>query len=452
MTTTRERRLPFVPLLVALLGGAALPTFVSLLRVWGRFIPQSDIEADYLRGLLWAGALGVSIFFWPVSSRDRRALLVLWGAKCFVTLGFMLLYEWNYALDAYGYFATSQSYVSPLGAMGWGNGTENLAGLVWLHARVLPGSYHALKVSFAMVGLLAVYLFYRAAVTFQGEENPRLLYVLGLYPSILFWSSILGKDPIQFLGIALYFYGVVGWARRRNWLYLVPLVAGVVVAMFIRFWFGPILLAPLLAFLLIGIRGVGRRMLFVGVGALAFWVVAGRMVEQMGLQTLSDLYAAADNVAGGWDGGSSLQRAVPFTSLASMLAFAPLGAFTALFRPLPGEVMNPFGLLAGLENVVLLVLLGFAILRTRPSAFQDPLVVWGVMLVMSWAGMYGFISYYNMGAAVRFKLQILPVLLLLLLYLARRRTVDLVAGSSFHGAAAPQPAPPSCADSVASGM
>ncbi len=82
--------------------------------------------------------------------------------------------------------------------------------------------------------------------------------------------------------------------------------------------------------------------------------------------------------------------------------------------------MNPFGLLAGLENFFLLVLLGMAVVRARLSAFRDPLVLWAALLLVTWAGLYGFISYYNMGAAVRFKLQVLPVLLMLLLYLSRR--------------------------------
>jgi hypothetical protein len=48
------------------------------------------------------------------------------------------------------------------------------------------------------------------------------------------------------------------------------------------------------------------------------------------------------------------------------------------------------------------------------------LIQWAIVLLMVWSGTYAFASSYNLGAAVRFKLQILPLMLLLLLYLARR--------------------------------
>ena len=96
--------------------------------------------------------------------------------------------------------------------------------------------------------------------------------------------------------------------------------------------------------------------------------------------------------------------------------------FTALFRPLPGEVLNPFGWLAGFENAVLLALCGRAVLRTRFRELRDPIVLWAVSFVIVWAIVYGFASYQNLGTAVRFKLQVLPILLGLLFYFGRRRS------------------------------
>jgi hypothetical protein len=57
-------------------------------------------------------------------------------------------------------------------------------------------------------------------------------------------------------------------------------------------------------------------------------------------------------------------------------------------------------------------------------------VLWAVLLVVIWASLYGPISYQNLGAAVRFRLQVLPVELLILLYLARPRRASTVALSS----------------------
>src|SRR5206468_2250615 len=101
-----------------------------------------------------------------------------------------------------------------------GGGTRTMVGICQLHHAILPDSYHMLKVSCSMFGFIAIYLFYRAAVKWLKAEDPRIFYVLALYPSILFWSSILGKDPVMLLGVAVYAYAVVSWQRTFRYRYV----------------------------------------------------------------------------------------------------------------------------------------------------------------------------------------------------------------------------------------
>ena len=95
---------------------------------------------------------------------------------------------------------------------------------------------------------------------------------------------------------------------------------------------------------------------------------------------------------------------------------------------LQGEVPSAFGILASIDDVILLWLLGTCIFRGRWRRLKhDPLLLWAAILVVTWASVYGIASYQNLGTAVRFKLQIEPILLLLLVQLARR-TQAVVAG------------------------
>jgi hypothetical protein len=414
------------PLLLglAVVVGAVLPAFLLLVRMWGFRIPQASIELDYLFGVVWAVVLGITILFWPAPARDKSALIAIWIIKCAVTLGFMLVYEWYYELDTFIYFERSRAPFPPFSETGFGNGTENVYAITWILNRFMPDSFHAMKVTFSMVGLLAVYLTYRGAVRFWGKEEIRLLFLLALYPSILFWSSILGKDPLQLFGIALYTYGVMSWRVTGRGLYALPVIAGILLSAYIRIWTGVILIVPLAIFVLIGLRGHFSRFLFLCVTMFGLYLASEQMVERFQLETMDDLFARADHLTRGWEGGSAQTHDVAFTDLRSMITFAPFGMFAALFRPLPGEVMNPFGLLAGVENLALLCLLALALVRARWSRIRDPLILCGIALVLMWSGLYAFVSYYNLGAAVRFKLQILPVLLCLLLYLAARTVPD----------------------------
>ena len=68
--------------------------------------------------------------------------------------------------------------------------------IVWLHRLVHMDSFHAAKVTFGMIGFLAIYLFYRAIVIFLRQEKIKILYIIAFFPSILFWSSTLSKEPL----------------------------------------------------------------------------------------------------------------------------------------------------------------------------------------------------------------------------------------------------------------
>lgn len=420
----------FVILFVSLLIGIAAPLFLDKVATLGVHIPQPDIRADYVFAVLWATALWVSILAWPVTLRDKWGLLWIWGVKSFViTLGFMLFYEANYsAIDAYGYFAESTQSDFPFNVGIIGAGTENIKALAWLHTQIFPDSYHALKVSFSMVGLIGVYIFYRAWVMFLGREDIRALYFTALFPSILFWSSTLGKEPVILLGIAFYTYGVVGWYRLKRIRYLLITSLGIMVSILIRFWMGPILIVPLcILFLLQRKNLLLKVVLTVSVFAAFFlsMVQLTQFKQMLGIKTVQDILETIQIVFNGRSEGGSAQEVVEFTSIGNVLAFVPIGALTALFRPLPGEVLNPLGLLAGFENLLLVILCILAMMRSSIRKIQEPLVVWGISLVVIWATVYGFLSYQNFGTAMRLKLQILPILLGLLLYLVRLKEVSL---------------------------
>jgi len=435
----REAPLPLL-LGALLVSGSVLlvPLFLELVRGCGHGIPQPELSADYLKALVWSGVLGVSLLFWPVGAQDKRLLLVGWSAKVAVALGVMLAYENQYGLDAYMYFDESREGFS-FAAYGFTDGTANLINLARMHNLLIPDSYHAMKVSFAMLGLVGIYFFYRAGVLFLGREEPRVFYLLCFFPGVLFWSSILGKDPLVFMGIALYSFGVVGWTRCRQVRYLVAIAAGVAAAVFIRQWLGLIMLVPLGLLVFRGVRGVAAKAYFTVFVLVALAVSAGPFLQRFKIEAITDLLTVADSTTKGFvstAGGSTQELDVDLTNPRAVLAFLPKAAFTALFRPLPGEILNPFGLLAGLESALLLGLLLLSLKRSRLRDLKEPLVQWCLLFLVIWALLNGIVSSANFGVAVRYKLQVLPLLLGLLMYLARRRTPPALQHASL-----PAPAP-----------
>lgn len=422
INTGESKRKVLLMVAVGLALGVLLALFVAGIGTLGHRIPSQHLLADYFVALLWCIGIALYLLCLPVSSQERSDLVMLWGARCGVTLLAMLFYEFRYPLDAYSYYRTAMGAGLDMTFVEYGRGTENTAALAWLMNRYLPifDSYHALKVCFSFLGFIGSFVVYRAFAPFCGENRRRLLYLMFLFPSVIFWSSILGKDPVIFLGISLYVYGTIRFVYSGSLMFLVPLVAGVLLAGAFRTWYLPILLVPLATFGISGIKRPWLKYAFLGVIAAGVVYSARMFAAQFELGSVEDLVGRTQTVSHSWGRGGSANLAPVFSGVSGMLKFAPMGMFTALFRPLPGEVMNPFGLLAGFENLFLLAFVAKAVSRlsTKREKLKEPVTLWAIVLILLWSFIYGFVSFQNLGSGARFKLQILPVMLCVLFFLS----------------------------------
>lgn len=392
---------------------------VAHMWIFGRNIPQPDIVSDYVRGWIWA--LGLALFLAVLPLKDGGPLLKLWLVKAAVDLGLMLIYEWHYGLDAYWYFRMGAwvQHGSLLPVLG--NGTQTILRFSAVVAGLVGPSYHAMKIVYSFIGLWGSFCFYRAACHYLRSRETWVLYVIGLTPTVLFWSSILGKDPVIFLGAGLYALGVVGWMRTGRTLYALHLACGVMIAMFIREWYGVIMIAPLLLVVGPRLRHPIQRILCVA-GGLAGMVYAYSVFQsQFMADGTSSIVPTTNAILSGVARGGSGQDFQAFHSFSSMVLFWPWGVFTAMFRPMVWDVHNAFMVVSALEGTVLLILVISAVAHWRFGRLRDPVISWALAYLLCWASLYGFGGYANLGMAVRQRLEMMPVLVLLALLLGTRR-------------------------------
>ncbi len=406
-------------LLVLITGGLCLAVAVAVKSagVFGRHIPTHLLEEDYLIGLLFGAALALTIIWWPARPEERKVLLYLWAARMVTTMLLMLVYENQYDfLDSYSYFAESRGIAQGIyvedAAFGTRNVTYMFAGL-WY---VIPPSFHALKIFCAYLGLIAVFIFYRAWRLAMPGNSLTPLWILGLTPSVLFWSSVLGKDPVVLLGIA-----IATWGVMRQWRYggaaaWGVVILGIAVMSAIRPWMGPIILGAIGLASLLRPSSPAARWVWLGLGVLAIaigYVLYGNYADEIAKFSMLE---ALETVSSSWAiGGSASTENLAFSSPADVIRFLPLGAFTALFRPLPGEIGGAFGLAAGGENLLLLGLMLWATWRVLLTRWNFPLMFL-ICAITLWTLLYAFLSYQNLGTAVRFKLQVMPLLMALIGY------------------------------------
>ncbi len=409
-------------LVLVLVGFELAVKLPAILGVAATGSGEKAVFADYFATVVLAVMLGVAILAAPFEESDKAKLFFLWVVKATITLLVLPVYEAHYVgaganatligLDARMYFVRGAlDAASTLPALGFGSGTSIMIWIVRAVTQALPAYFHLLEMLWSFVGLLAIYLFYRGWRWLVPALDSRFLLWIGLFPSILFWSSILGKDPITLFGVGLYFYAVAKWTRTHR-MTLVGLAAlGVLIAAAIRPWYAVILAAPLVAFPLTSRRlpGWQKGLLLAGIGVGVFFA-ARLFLAVFQIESAQELVQTSNVISHGWQHGGSSTDIAQFTTGLGMLAFLPIGVFTALFRPLPGDVGSAFGLLASAVSVVLLVAFARTVWRTPLRTLKRSWFLWLALLVLVWAVMYAFPSSQNLGTAVRFRLGILPVL------------------------------------------
>ncbi len=424
----------------------ALPHFLNLVEILGKRIPQKNIRLDYLIGVSWAVFLGGTIYFWPVPPAHKKALWVLWGIKCFVMLVLMLFYEHHYQVDSFGYFSSALHHIREWKRMEVLGPSSPVILFIQLHRNTFLDSFHAVKVSFGMVGFLATYIFYLSAAAFLRKDALRLLYVFTLLPSILFWSSTIGKEPVILIAIAVYCYGVVKLIRTNRGSAALFIFLGMFVAVSIRLWLGIILGIPVLLMiiqkLILKEKNASRAVYSIVLMVLLIIMLFScqGVFKIFKLKSPQDLTLFANVRFTTFSIGGSLKKAeqeplletkvnqntgevvkIKYKNFKDLAFFFPAGVFAVLFRPLPGEVHNIFGLLAGLEDLFLLTFFIIAVFKVRWRQLTDPFFVWSISLIGIWAGAYAFVSY-NLGTVCRYRTQILPVLLGVMVYFVFGKT------------------------------
>jgi hypothetical protein len=221
--------------------------------------------------------------------------------------------------------------------------------------------------------------------------------------------------------IALHVWGMVKVMVEGKNGYLLAVLTGIGAASAVRIWMGPILVVPCLLILGARIKNLAWRFAAVVLIGLTLATLGPAAADRLEIAKASDLLEATKNVSRGWEANSGLRMDNGPDSLWELVLFTPERMLIAYFRPLPGDVANLFGSLAGFENLGLLIVFIWAVFRLRPAYLRNHVFLWSAGLLLCWGIAYSVVAYKDLGTAVRFKLQILPILLGMIGFLIRQR-------------------------------
>ena len=260
--------------------------------------------------------------------------------------------------------------------------------------------------------------------------TPRLAGVVALlaWPTVLYWTAGITKESVLVGSLTWLTALVVDWLYSGRPLRTSAVVGAavlLVVGFKMRFFFAVLLFAGLLALVVIRLAQrlgwAGRRWLQVAVLGLVLALGGAGLSE---VSTVFRLNKFTNQLIHNYYELLRLSRGRPHIeydhlapTLESILYNAPKAAASTLLRPWPWERRNPAYVAAGLENLLLLVLLGVALLaavRGRSGHLPFALVLALLFYCLALAVLLG-LTTPNLGTLNRYRAALLPFLLLLLL-------------------------------------
>lgn len=280
--------------------------------------------------------------------------------------------------------------------------------------------------SFAFWG---TYLIYRAFVLAVPNGNHRRFALLVFFlPSLLYWSSSIGKEAWLTLFVGVAAYGAARFFTSRPW-GMTCLGLGAAGTALIRPHLAVLLFASLVVAQLFRPTSTQRGGFLAKFAALcvvsaAAWILATQSAQFLGIDDFT-YQAVADEVGVAGQQASQGGSAFTPTSLSSPFG-VPMAFITVLMRPFPFETRNPAMLLQSMEGFLVLVLL----VRSRPRIGQllwtlrtNPFVLFCAAYVVSFT--IAFAGFGNFGILARQRVLMFPFFLVLLaLPISRARDIE----------------------------
>jgi hypothetical protein len=340
-------------------------------------------------------------------------------SSVYLWMGF---YVYGASVDAFHYWTVGGQLTRDFTVVGWSafhppywntNLINNICGIMML---LIGDGLPTLFITFALAAFWGGFLFYRAfEIAFPDGHKWLYGVLVMLLPSILFWSSSLGKDALAQLFIGVTSYGFARFCRASGASSGMICILGIVGMAAVR----PHIAAMLAMGITVGYafgKSQGGRMYVVArifviplvlLGTFFLVRQAGQFVGIEGSNAQGGINKANSLTQSSDIGGSAFSSG---QSLPVRIAEAPL----LLFRPLPWEVHNAMAAASSIESTALLLLFWsrrrmiWSTIRQWRNPYTLFILVFCLLFSVAFA-----VATSNFGILVRERVMMVPIALML---------------------------------------
>ena len=413
-----------------------VPVFAVLAVLIGTMMATRDMPT--LRaGVILSTLVFISLpLFWYVARSDAEGMLLF--NVLLLSFGLKLVaMEYRIAggllADALVYNNIGADWADLLANGEWPqimrySGT-NVVRLITAFVYLVTGqTLSGISILWSWLGLIGMLLFYKAFVTaFPGGNRRLYMLLMLLYPSMLLWTSSLGKDALMMFFAGLTTYGLVRLQKGGGLIGWVWLIVGEGAMLATRPHIAAIFMMALATSALIRPVRAGSLTPFIRVAGVVLFLavsvgVAITAARAVGIENL-DAEEVEQFIGSRQAGGAGERAGSAFTPIDTS---TPLGLAllipTVLFRPFPWEAHNLNALVAAMEGFGLLALVVYRFKSVRSAikqATQDSFLLLAVVYMLMFIYMFSAIA--NFGIIARQRVQIYPFVFMLIAYQHYRR-------------------------------
>lgn len=369
------------------------------------------LDFIYIPIIIFLGLSLINLFSSQLTDYDKSMLkklfffhLLLGTYYCFFIQG-----------DAIGYWKVPKTYTFDTFKEGLfnGEGTMFMYAFNFMFSNLLNMSYLSNTLLYSLFGFMGLTFFYLVAkqtVPFNKIISGYVVFPLIFFlPNLHFWSSGVGKDTILFLCIGMFVYGLMKPMTRIPLILVAALLTMAIrphILLFLLVGFG---MAYIFGGKISGFQRFAFSVVLLGIGlAILPSVMEFAKIEEASVESFDKFSEAKAGVLSRASTGSAVDiSSYPF----------PLKVFTFWFRPLFFDVRNINGLIASIENLIILLIFIKAMRNNPVKAFKAaPFVIKGLVFFLIVGTLAFSQSLGNVGIMIRMRNMFLPGMLIYLMW------------------------------------
>ena len=285
------------------------------------------------------------------------------------------------------------------------------------------GHYHVHTVFICFLCTTGLVALYRAFVPRIAGHERAWAFALFALPSVLFWLSGVIKEALLFFGLGLFALTLTDLLRNGVRAWSIAFLPFCIVLLFFLKFYVLLSLLPAFTAYIWCVRTGGKRPLLKFVATYAMFIMLGLNSDLFykDFRILEVLWVKQRDFIGmatAANSGSLVHVAELEPNVWIFLGAAPHALYMTFLAPLSAWGNGPLGMMSALENIVLVVLLLMALRWRRAwSEVDKPLLYFCLGYCILLALVIGWTTPV-IGALVRYRVPLLPFLLLACMCLA----------------------------------